>query len=92
MGPDQLVGVMDSIGARRAKPGAPRTDAAKAKTSEQLRLEVLRDGNAYRTSGVLLDDGVIDPRDTRDVLGMCLDVVSHSPVRGSPAHHGLARL
>jgi acetyl-CoA carboxylase carboxyltransferase component len=29
-------------------------------------------------SGRLYDDGVIDPRDTRTVLGLCLGLVSRS--------------
>lgn len=90
MGPDQLVGVMESIGTRKAGPsdGSGKTKAS----SEELRQNVLRDGSCYRTSAVLLDDGVIDPRDTRDVLGMCLDVVSGSNVKGALCHRGLARM
>ena len=40
---------------------------------------------------MLYDDGVIDPRDTRTVLGICLSVIDnkpyrrHRPVRGVPA-------
>jgi acetyl-CoA carboxylase carboxyltransferase component len=30
-------------------------------------------------SGRLYDDGVIDPRDTRTVLGLCLSVVQSGP-------------
>ncbi|KAH7205132.1 propionyl-CoA carboxylase beta chain [Fusarium redolens] len=83
MGPDQLVGVMQSIGksgARNSKPG------------DELRDEVLRDGSCYRTSSVLLDDGVIDPRDTRDILGLCLDTVASTEIQGAESCQGLARL
>ena len=31
----------------------------------------------------LYDDGVIDPRDTRTVLGLCLSAVHNAPVRGA---------
>ena len=34
-------------------------------------------------SGMLYDDGVIDPRDTRTVLGICLSVISQRPVEGT---------
>ena len=40
-------------------------------------------------SGRLYDDGVIDPRDTRTVLGMCLSAIHNAPVAG---HHRLRRL
>jgi acetyl-CoA carboxylase carboxyltransferase component len=34
-------------------------------------------------SGMLYDDGVIDPRDTRTVLGLCLSAIHNAPVRGA---------
>ena len=40
-------------------------------------------------SGMLYDDGVIDPRDTRTVLGICLSVIDNAPGRG---HRPLRRL
>ena len=33
-------------------------------------------------SGRLYDDGVIDPRDTRTVLGMCLSAIANGPIEG----------
>lgn len=37
--------------------------------------------DAFYTSGLVLDDGVIDPRDTRAVLGFCLDTVGEAARR-----------
>ena len=34
-------------------------------------------------SGRLYDDGIIDPRDTRTVLGMCLSVIDNQPIEGT---------
>ncbi len=34
-------------------------------------------------SGRLYDDGIIDPRDTRTVLGMCLSVIDNHPIEGT---------
>jgi acetyl-CoA carboxylase carboxyltransferase component len=34
-------------------------------------------------SGRLYDDGVIDPRDTRTVLGLCLSAIHTAPVAGA---------
>jgi len=31
----------------------------------------------------LYDDGIIDPRDTRHVLGMCLSVIHNTPIHGT---------
>jgi acetyl-CoA carboxylase carboxyltransferase component len=93
MGPDQLGGVMETI-ARKAAARAKRAvdeDELKAsvgKFSDQVR----KDSESFRTSAHLLDDGVIDPRDTRDVLGMCLEVVTLDPIQGNPGFRGLARI
>jgi acetyl-CoA carboxylase carboxyltransferase component len=34
-------------------------------------------------TGKLYDDGIIDPRDTRTVLGMCLTAIDNDPIRGT---------
>ena len=49
--------------------------------------------DAFYTSGLLLDDGVIDPRDTRAVLAFCLDTIheaQHKDMR--PIQFGVARM
>ncbi|KAK4555533.1 hypothetical protein LTR86_007286 [Recurvomyces mirabilis] len=93
MGPDQLAGVMQTIEANSAKSKGSKVDDADVQRRVQaLRDTVQRDGDCYRTSSFLHDDGVIDPRDTRDVLGMCLEVVKLPEVKGAAAHNSLARL
>ena len=42
-------------------------------------------------SGRIYDDGIIDPRDTRTVLGLCLSVIHGAPVRGT-AGYGVFRM
>jgi geranyl-CoA carboxylase beta subunit len=37
--------------------------------------------DAFYTSGLLLDDGVIDPRDTRCVLAFCLDTIAEADAK-----------
>jgi geranyl-CoA carboxylase beta subunit len=49
--------------------------------------------DALVTSGLLLDDGVIDPRDTRAVLGFCLDTIAEGAARETrPMQFGVARM
>jgi geranyl-CoA carboxylase beta subunit len=49
--------------------------------------------DAFTTSGLLLDDGVIDPRDTRAVLAFCLDTVAEGAARAlHPMQFGVARM
>jgi acetyl-CoA carboxylase carboxyltransferase component len=93
MGPDQLSGVMETISRASAKGQGREIDEEKlAAETRMFREGVVRDSEAYRTSSVGLDDGIIDPRDTRDVLGMCLEVVKVPRVKGAEGHNFLARL
>ncbi|MBA3771994.1 MAG: acyl-CoA carboxylase subunit beta [Ramlibacter sp.] len=49
--------------------------------------------DAFHTSGLLLDDGVIDPRDTRAVLAQCLDICAQAQQRQlRPMQFGVARM
>lgn len=93
MGPEQLGGVMETIARDSAARGGREVDEEKLrKKVETFGAQVKKDSESYRTSAHLLDDGVIDPRDTRDVLGMCLEVVSLSPIEGNVGFRGLARI
>lgn len=61
-----------------------------------MRAEIIktfeRQTSAFYTSGLLLDDGVIDPRDTRAVLGMTLDVAMSAQRRSfNPMQFAVAR-
>ena len=38
---------------------------------------------ALEASGLVSDDGIIDPRDTRTVIGMCLSIVGNKPIEGT---------
>ena len=46
---------------------------------------------ALAATGLISDDGIIDPRDTRTVLGFCLSVVRNKPIEGSKSY-GVFRL
>lgn len=49
--------------------------------------------DAFCTSGLLLDDGVIDPRDTRAVLAFCLDTIAEAEAKTlRPVQFGVARM
>ena len=54
-------------------------DAAQRTAVEE---QIERESHAFANSSRLYDDGVIDPRDTRTVLGMCLSAVHTNDVRG----------
>jgi geranyl-CoA carboxylase beta subunit len=49
--------------------------------------------DAFHTSGLVLDDGVIDPRDTRAVLAFCLDTCAEADAhQPRPMQFGVARM
>ena len=46
---------------------------------------------ALAATSAISDDGILDPRDTRTVLGLCLSVVRNTPIEGAP-NYGVFRL
>jgi geranyl-CoA carboxylase beta subunit len=63
-------------------------DAMRAKVLETFE----KQSGAFTISGRLLDDGVIDPRDTRQVLACALSVCAESRARTlHPIQFGVAR-
>jgi acetyl-CoA carboxylase carboxyltransferase component len=83
MGPQQLAGVL-SIVARQsaAASGRPFDEEADAVQRAAGEEQIERESYAFANSARIYDDGVIDPRDTRTVLGLCLSAVHNDDVRG----------
>ncbi|MFC6015505.1 acyl-CoA carboxylase subunit beta [Plantactinospora solaniradicis] len=93
MGAAQLAGVL-SIVARQAAQAKGRPYDADSDTAMRMMVEqqVESESGALFLSGRLFDDGVIDPRDTRTVLGLCLSAVHSAPVTGAAAGFGVFRM
>ncbi len=92
MGPQQMAGVMSIV--RRAQ--AARKGQEVDEELEQLRTAVVEDvaervSLALYATGRVVDDGIIDPRDTRDVLGIALSACHGNEVRGT-SRFGVFRL
>jgi acetyl-CoA carboxylase carboxyltransferase component len=45
--------------------------------------EAEKQSNAWYASGQIWDDGVIDPRETRNYLKMCMEIIHHAPFKGA---------
>jgi acyl-CoA carboxylase subunit beta len=76
MGPQQLAGVMSIVGRQAAAAkGQPYDEAADAAMRAMVEEQIEAQSVALAMSGRVYDDGVIDPRDTRTVLGLCLWLV-----------------
>ncbi|WP_370616759.1 acyl-CoA carboxylase subunit beta [Mumia sp. Pv 4-285] len=92
MGPAQLAGVISIVarGAAEAK-GQPYDEDGDKQMRAFIEKQIEEQSLAYFTSGLLYDDGVIDPRDTRTVLGICLSAIANAPVEGARGY-GVFRL
>ncbi len=84
MGPKQMAGVMSIVGRaaaeRRGIEFDEDADAERAAVAEHWAEE--RSKGLYATSRVS-DDGMIDPRDTRDVIAMSLSAAYNNKVAGT---------
>jgi acetyl-CoA carboxylase carboxyltransferase component len=87
MGPEQLAGTL-SIVARQsaAAAGRPFDEAADAQRRAAIEDQIERESLMEFTSGRLLDDGVIDPRDSRAALGMALSAACSKEVVGAQGY------
>jgi geranyl-CoA carboxylase beta subunit len=93
MGAEQAAGTMaivmeESARARGIEPDKAQIDGMRAKVVETFE----RQTSAFYTSGRLLDDGIIDPRETRRVLAYILALFRRAdrvPLR--PLSFGVAR-
>ena len=93
MGPQQAAGTMEIVmreGA--ARKGAPIDEDKLAAMKAKIVDTFERQMHAFYTSGLLLDDGLIDPRDTRRVLALTLTLCVEAERRTlRPMQFGVAR-
>jgi acetyl-CoA carboxylase carboxyltransferase component len=84
MGPAQLAGVLSIVGRQSAAAkGLPFDEEADAAMRDLVESQIEAESLPLFLSGRLYDDGVIDPRDTRTVLGMCLSLIDNQPTAGT---------
>jgi len=84
MGPQQLSGVMDIIKREALIKAKQPVDEEKLATARvALESQIQRESDCYFATARLWDDGIIDPRDTRTVLGISLSAAYNRPVEGT---------
>ena len=91
MGGEQAASVLatvkrDNIEADGKTWSAAEEDAFKAPIREQYETE----GNPYYATARLWDDGIIDPVDTRRVLGLAISASLNAPIE--PQRYGVFRM
>ncbi len=94
MGGEQAAKVMEIITrAKFRRQGVEIDDANMAKMTGAIKDKLDSESGALFSTARLWDDGIIDPRDTRRVLGMCLSICREASRRRlSPNTFGVARL
>jgi len=80
MGGEQAAAVLSAV----------RGDAGGAGDAADVRAQYEEQGNPYYATARLWDDGVIDPLQTRDVLGLALSVAANAPL--DPLGYGVFRM
>ncbi len=84
MGPAQLAGVLEIVAQQSAESKGEVFDADGFQgIKDYVESSVEEQSLPYFLSGMLYDDGVIDPRDTRTVLAICLSVIANTTWTGA---------
>ena len=92
MGGKQIAGVMSIVRrAQAARKGETFDEEADAEFARAVEEAQEKSSLALSATGAVADDGIIDPRDTRTVLGICLSVVRNRPIDGADGY-GVFRL
>ena len=94
MGGEQAARTMDQVTRGAAERRGEAVDEAKLAAQKERIIRYFDDqSDAFYTSGRLLDQGVIDPRDTRKVIGFGLETCWEARHRTlHPNTFGIARM
>jgi len=83
MGATQLAGVMSIVGkASAAAAGRPFDQTADDERRRGIEAQIEAESHAFFVTSRLYDDGLLDPRDTRTVLGIAQSAAHSGPIEG----------
>ena len=81
MGGPQAASVLSTVKRDQLDARGEEWSAAdQAEFEAAIRAQYEEQRSPYYATARLWDDGVVDPADTRDLLGLALDVVSRTPL------------
>ena len=84
MGGKQLAGVLDIIQREAAAKKGEAVDEQRLGVMKQMTEGLIdQESDPFFATARVWDDGIIDPRDTRSVVAMCLSVTHTKPVQGT---------
>jgi acetyl-CoA carboxylase carboxyltransferase component len=92
MGPEQLAGVLSIVRRQAAeRAGTAFDEAEDAAIRGVVQQQIEKESDAFFATARMWDDGIIDPRDTRSVLGLALSAV-HCTVVAGTTRYGVFRM
>ncbi|MFQ5513944.1 MAG: acyl-CoA carboxylase subunit beta [Myxococcota bacterium] len=92
MGGEQLAGVLSIVRRNAAeRAGRELDEEAEGRVRDAVQAQIEKESDAFYATGQIWDDGIIDPRDTRTVLGISLSAVHSAPVTGT-MRYGVFRM
>ena len=94
MGGEQAGRTMSQVAVESAKRRGEEPNMEMIKAIEQKIIDTYKEeGEALFATARIWDDGIIDPRDTRKILGECLNIVCDSEKRSlRPNSFGVGRM
>lgn len=91
MGGEQAAGVLVQVKREQAeRSGQSFSDEEEAQLKQPILEQYERQGHPYYSSARLWDDGVIDPAQTRDLLGLAISASLNAPIE--PTRFGVFRM
>ena len=87
---DVLVTITNDQRSRMGLAGLSDQEAAALK--EPVMANALKEGNAYYSTSMIWDDGIIDPAKSRDVLGLGISAALNAPLRDDKYGYGVFRM
>ena len=92
MGPEQMAGVMSIVRKAKALRDGKDFDEKADEALKKMVIDYLEKlSRGLVASSMVTDDGIIDPRDTRDIIGFCLSIINNVPIEGA-REYGVFRL
>jgi len=103
MWPNAQIGVMGGVQAadvlititndQRRRMGQPEMSPEEVVAiKEPIVANALKEGDAYYSTSMLWDDGIIDPAKSRDVLGLGISAALNAPLRDDDYGYGVFRM
>ena len=82
MGAQQAAQVLVTVKQQqRAREKGTLSDEERRRITDATLQQYEQEGSPYFSSAHLWDDGILDPMDTRRVLGLCLDIAASAPTK-----------